>query len=142
MPPGTGDVALSMNTYLPHAELLIVTTPQPAAERVAQRAASMAAKVNTPVLGVIENMSWFTADDGKRYELFGTGGGAALAAKLGVPLIAQVPLVQALRSGGDTGAPIVVTEPNGEVAQVFAEIAAWIEAKGPKRRFNPELTIR
>jgi len=142
MPPGTGDVALSMNTYLPHAELLVVTTPQPAAERVAQRSASMAAKVNTPVLGVIENMSWFTGDDGRRYELFGSGGGAALAAKLGVPLIAQVPFVTALRAGGDVGAPIVLTDPGSEVAKAFADIAAWVEAKGPKRRFHPELTIR
>ena len=142
MPPGTGDVALSMNTYLPHAELLVVTTPQPAAERVAQRSASMAAKVNTPVLGVIENMSWFTGDDGRRYELFGSGGGAALATKLGVPLIAQVPFVTALRAGGDVGAPIVLTDPGSEVAKVFADIAAWVEAKGPKRRFHPELTIR
>jgi ATP-binding protein involved in chromosome partitioning len=142
MPPGTGDVALSMNNYLPHAEMLIVTTPQPAAQRVAQRSATMALKVNTPVLGVIENMSWFTADDGARYELFGSGGGSELAAKLGVPLIAQVPLVVALREGGDIGAPIVVTERDGEAARAFATIADWIEARGPKRRFHPELTIR
>jgi ATP-binding protein involved in chromosome partitioning len=142
MPPGTGDVALSMNNYLPHAEMLIVTTPQPAAQRVAQRSATMAVKVNTPVLGVIENMSWFTADDGGRYELFGSGGGSELAAKLGVPLIAQIPLVPALREGGDIGAPVVVTEPDGEATRAFATVADWIEARGPKRRFHPELTIR
>jgi ATP-binding protein involved in chromosome partitioning len=142
MPPGTGDVALSMSTYLPQAEMLIVTTPQPAAERVAQRSASMANKVNTPILGVIENMSWFTGDDGTRYPLFGSGGGAELAAKLGVPLLGQVPLVPALRAGGDVGEPIVASDPGSPAALVFAEIAAWIEAKGPKRRFHPELTIR
>ena len=142
MPPGTGDVALSMHNYLPQAELIVVTTPQPAAQRVAQRAATMAAKVNTPVMGVVENMSWFTGDDGRRYELFGSGGGQELAAKLGVPLIGQVPLVAAVREGGDVGVPIVVSDPGGEAAEAFGRIAAWVEAKGPKRRFNPELTIR
>jgi ATP-binding protein involved in chromosome partitioning len=142
MPPGTGDVALSMHNYLPQAEMIIVTTPQPAAQRVAQRSGTMATKTNTPVLGVVENMSWFTGDDGHRYELFGSGGGALLAAQLEVPLIGQIPLVPALREGGDVGTPIVVSNPESEAAQVFAEIAAWIEAKGPKRRFHPELTIR
>ena len=142
MPPGTGDVALSMHNYLPQAELIVVTTPQPAAQRVAQRAATMAAKVNTPVMGVVENMSWFTGDDGRRYELFGSGGGQELAAKLGVPLIGQVPLVSAVREGGDVGVPIVVSDPGGEAALAFEHIASWVAAKGPKRRFNPALTIR
>jgi len=142
MPPGTGDVALSMHNYLPQAELIIVTTPQPAAQRVAQRAASMAAKVNTPVLGVVENMSWFTGDDGRRYELFGSGGGQELADKLDVPLIGQVPLVSAVREGGDVGVPIVVSDPSSEAARAFEAIASWVAAKGPKRRFRPELTIR
>jgi ATP-binding protein involved in chromosome partitioning len=142
MPPGTGDVALSMHNYLPQAELIIITTPQPAAQRVAQRAASMAAKVNTPVLGVVENMSWFTGDDGRRYELFGSGGGQELADRLGVPLIGQVPLVSAVREGGDIGVPIVVSDPMSEAAQAFEAIASWVAAKGPKRRFRPELTIR
>src|SRR6202521_5180068 len=78
MPPGTGDVALSMNNYLPQAEMLIVTTPQPAAQRVAQRSGTMAGKIGTPVVGVVENMSWFTGGDGHRYELFGSGGGQDL----------------------------------------------------------------
>jgi ATP-binding protein involved in chromosome partitioning len=142
MPPGTGDVALSMHNYLPRAELVVVTTPQPAAERVAQRSAAMAAKMNTPVVGVIENMSWFTGDDGTRYELFGAGGGAALAAKLGVGLIGQIPFVPALREGGDVGRPIVVADPGSEVARALTAIGTWIDAKGPKRRFRPELTIR
>ncbi|HEY2428037.1 MAG TPA: Mrp/NBP35 family ATP-binding protein [Acidimicrobiales bacterium] len=142
MPPGTGDVALSMHNYLPQAELIIVTTPQPAAERVAQRSASMAAKVNTPVLGVVENMAWFTGDDGRRYELFGSGGGQNLADKLGVPLIGQVPLVPAVREGGDVGIPIVVSDPGSEAALAFDAIADRVAATGPRRRFRPELTIR
>jgi ATP-binding protein involved in chromosome partitioning len=142
MPPGTGDVALSMHNYLPQAEMIVVTTPQPAAERVAQRSASMATKVNTPLLGVVENMAWFTGDDGRRYELFGCGGGQNLADKLGVPLIGQVPLVPAVREGGDIGVPIVVSDPGSEAAQAFDAIAKWVESKGPKRRFHPELTIR
>ncbi len=142
MPPGTGDVALSMHNYLPQAELIVITTPQPAAQRVAQRSATMAAKIDTTVLGVIENMSWFTGDDGKRYELFGSGGGASLAAQLGVPLIGQIPLVPAVREGGDVGVPIVVAEPAGEAAQAFESVASWLVEHGPRRRFRPELTIR
>ncbi|MHB8466488.1 MAG: Mrp/NBP35 family ATP-binding protein [Acidimicrobiales bacterium] len=142
MPPGTGDVALSMHNYLPQAELIIVTTPQPAAQRVAQRSASMATKINTSVLGVVENMAWFTADDGHRYELFGAGGGQELADRLGVPLIGQVPLVPSVRVGGDIGIPVVVSDPSGEAAQAFASIASWLAASGPKKRFRPELTIR
>ena len=128
MPPGTGDVALSMAQFLPRAEVVIVTTPQPAAQRVAQRAAAMAEKVELDVTGVIENMAWFTGDDGTRYELFGSGGGAELAARLGVPLLGQVPLVPALREGGDAGAPIVVTHPDDEAARAFRAIAERLDA--------------
>ncbi|HZQ57543.1 MAG TPA: Mrp/NBP35 family ATP-binding protein [Acidimicrobiales bacterium] len=142
MPPGTGDVALSMHNYLPQAELIVVTTPQPAAQRVAQRSGTMAGKIGTPLMGVVENMSWFTGDDGHRYELFGSGGGQLLADKLGVPLIGQVPFVPALREGGDVGVPIVVSDPGGEVAAALESIAGWVAARGPKRRFRPELTIR
>jgi ATP-binding protein involved in chromosome partitioning len=142
MPPGTGDVALSMHNYLPQAELIVVTTPQPAAQRVAQRSGTMAEKIGTPVVGVVENMSWFTGDDGRRYELFGSGGGQDLADRLGVPLIGQVPFVPALREGGDVGVPIVVSDPGSEVAQAMEAIASWVASKGPKRRFHPELTIR
>jgi ATP-binding protein involved in chromosome partitioning len=141
MPPGTGDVALSMAQYLPTSEVYVVTTPQPAAKRVAQRTAYMAKKVNLPLRGVIENMSWFTADDGNRYELFGSGGGRDLADELGVPLLGQVPLVPALREGGDTGRPVTVTDPGGEASVAFAAIAAEIAARGRSRIFRPELTI-
>ncbi len=89
----------------------MVTTPQPAAQKVARLSAAMAQKVNLEVKGVIENMSWFTGDDGKRYEIFGSGGGAELADELGVPLLGQLPLLSALREGGDDGRPITAVDP-------------------------------
>ena len=141
MPPGTGDVALSMAQYLPGSEVFVVTTPQPAAQRVAQRSAYMARKVNLPLRGVIENMSWFTGHDGTRYEIFGSGGGAALAEVLGVPLVGQVPLVPELREGGDVGVPVTVSDPEGEVSMAFDGIARRISAMGPGRVFRPELKI-
>ena len=142
MPPGTGDVALSMAQYLPRSEMYVVTTPQAAAQRVAQRTALMAKKVNMPLRGVIENMTWFTGDDGRRYELFGHGGGQALADSLGVPLLAQLPLVPALREGGDLGRPVTATDPTGEAAVAFDALAQAIVARGATRVFRPELTIR
>jgi len=142
MPPGTGDVALSMHNYLPQAELIVVTTPQPAAQRVAQRSGTMAEKIGTPVIGVVENMSWFTGDDGRRYELFGSGGGQELADRLGVPLVGQVPFAPSLREGGDTGVPIVVSAPESEAALALDQLAEWVTSKGPRRRFRPELTVR
>ncbi|HEY6533606.1 MAG TPA: P-loop NTPase [Acidimicrobiales bacterium] len=142
LPPGTGDIALSLSQFLPRAELYVVTTPQPAAQKVAQRAAFMGEKVNLDVKGVIENMSWFTGDDGTRYELFGSGGGAELAERLGVPLVGQVPLVQALREGSDSGRPIVVTEPDGDAATAIRAIAEVIDVElAPKRRYNPGLKL-
>ncbi len=143
MPPGTGDVSLSMSQFIPRAEVLVVTTPQPAAQRVAQRAAAMAEKVDLEVIGVVENMSWFTGDDGTRYELFGAGGGQELADDLSVPLLARVPLVPALRAGGDAGTPIVVAHPDDEAAQVFRELAERLETDvRPTRVYNPELRLR
>jgi ATP-binding protein involved in chromosome partitioning len=143
MPPGTGDISLSIAQFLPRAEVLVVTTPQPAAQRVAVRAAAMAEKVDLQVIGVVENMSWFTGDDGRRYELFGQGGGEELAEELGVPLLAQIPLVPALREGGDVGRPIVVADPDGEVARVFAELAERVDtAMAPKRVYHPELKLK
>ena len=106
MPPGTGDVALSLGQYLPRTEILVVTTPQHAAQRVAQRSAFAARTLKLSVRGVIENMSWFTGDDGRRYEVFGSGGGEALSEELGVPLLAKLPLLPAVRQAGDTGVPV------------------------------------
>jgi ATP-binding protein involved in chromosome partitioning len=142
MPPGTGDVALSMAQYLPRSEVLVVTTPQAAARRVAQRSAYMARKLKLPLRGVVENMSWFTGDDGRRYDLFGSGGGQALADELGVPLVGQVPLVPALRQGGDRGVPVTVVDPTGEAAQAFSALAKQIEQLGPARIYRPELRVR
>jgi len=142
LPPGTGDISLSLAQFLPRAEVYVVTTPQPAAQRVAQRAGFMAQKVNLTVKGVIENMSWFTGDDGKRYELFGAGGGDELAARLEVPLLGQVPFVTELREGGDTGHPVVLTDPDGEAAAAFARITERIEVElAPTRRYRKELKL-
>jgi ATP-binding protein involved in chromosome partitioning len=142
LPPGTGDVALSIAQFVPRAELYVVTTPQPAAERVAQRAAVLARQLRLPLRGVIENMSYFEDDQGKRYELFGKGGGEALAASLGVGLLAQLPLVPALRQGGDDGRPIVEAEPDGEVAAAFGALAEQIAGLGPARVYRQELSVR
>ncbi len=142
MPPGTGDVTLSLAQYMTRAEILVVTTPQPAAQRVAQRSAFAARKLKLSVRGVIENMSWFTADDGTRYELFGRGGGQALADDLGVPLLGQVPLVPALREGGDEGVPVAMRDPDGEAAAAFGALAETLLAMGPARVYRPELSVR
>ncbi|MGH9303875.1 MAG: Mrp/NBP35 family ATP-binding protein [Acidimicrobiales bacterium] len=142
LPPGTGDVSLSIAQFVPRAELYVVTTPQPAAERVASRAALLARQVRLPMRGVIENMSFFEADDHKRYELFGRGGGAQLAADLGVPLLAQLPLVPALREGGDVGRPIVADQPESEVSKLFAGLAGRVVSLGPARVYRSELSVR
>ncbi|MFP5577061.1 MAG: Mrp/NBP35 family ATP-binding protein [Acidimicrobiia bacterium] len=142
LPPGTGDISISLAQFLPRAEVYVVTTPQPAAQRVAQRAAFMAEKVNLEVKGIIENMSWFTGDDGARYEIFGAGGGQELADRLSKPLLGKVPLLPELREGSDTGTPIVVSSPESEAAVAFDEIArAIVEDLAPTKRFHPELKI-
>jgi ATP-binding protein involved in chromosome partitioning len=142
MPPGTGDVALTLAEVMPRAEIVVVTTPQPAAQRVAQRSAFAARRLKLSVRGVIENMSWFTGDDGKRYELFGAGGGVTLAKDLGVPLLGQVPLVNAVRLGGDEGHPITAVDPGSDTAQAFVSIAEKLAALGPARVYRRELTLR
>jgi ATP-binding protein involved in chromosome partitioning len=141
MPPGTGDVSLTMAQFLPATEVVVVTTPQPAAQRVAQRAAYMARQVNLTVSGVIENMSWFTGRDGYRYDIFGSGGGQLLAQELGVPLLGQIPLVPALREGGDAGSPIVTTEPGSEAAQAMETVASNLLEMAPRRIRLPVLNI-
>ena len=142
LPPGTGDISLSLAQFLPRAEVYVVTTPNPAAQRVAQRSAFMSHKVNLEVKGVIENMSWFTGDDGKRYELFGAGGGQELADRLEVPLLGQIPLVSALREGGDHGNPIMSVDPDAEASKVFEVMASRIDTElAPTRRSHPELKI-
>ena len=142
MPPGTGDVALTLAEVMPRAEIIVVTTPQPAAQRVAQRAAFAARRLKLSVRGVVENMSWFTGDDGTRYELFGAGGGETLAADLGIPLLGKVPLVPAVRQGADEGRPIVAVEPQSETAQAFIAIAERLASLGPARVYRKELSLR
>jgi ATP-binding protein involved in chromosome partitioning len=142
MPPGTGDVSISLSQFLPRAQVLLVTTPQPTAQRVARRAALMAEKVNQEVMGVVENMAWFTGDDGKRYHLFGEGGGSRLAEQTSVPLMAQIPLVPAMREGADEGVPVMVAEPAGEAAAAFEALAEAVVARRPRIRTHPELVIR
>jgi ATP-binding protein involved in chromosome partitioning len=142
MPPGTGDIAISLSQYLPRAEVYVVTTPQPAAQKVARLSAAMAEKVHLPVRGVIENMSWFTGDDGKRYEIFGAGGGQELADELDVPLLGRIPLLPPLREGGDTGRPVTAVDPDSEAAGAFRAIAERIAVElKPKKVFNPQLKI-
>jgi ATP-binding protein involved in chromosome partitioning len=141
MPPGTGDVALTLAQVMPRAEIIVVTTPQPAAQRVAQRSAFAARRLKLSVRGVVENMSWFTGDDGARYEIFGSGGGSTVAADLGVPLLGQVPLVSSVRQGGDDGRPVVVYDPTSETALAFKAIASKLASLGPARVYRKELTL-
>ncbi len=120
MPPGTGDISISLGQLLPRAEVVVVTTPQKLAQDVASRAASMARKTNMRLLGVIENMTG---------EVFGSGGGEALASQLDIPLLGQVPLDPLLREQGDLGEPIVSSHPESETAQTIVAIAESIEAR-------------
>lgn len=142
MPPGTGDVAMSMSQYLPNTELYVVTTPQLAAQRVAQRSGMMASQLGLRVAGVIENMSWFTGNDGERYELFGAGGGERLAETFGTQLVGRIPLVAALAEGGDNGVPITISQPESEVAFAFEQLAHAVEKAGPRRVYREELRVR
>ena len=141
LPPGTGDISLSLAQFLPTAEAYVVTTPNAAAQRVAQRSAFMFDQVNIKVKGVIENMSWFTGDDDKRYFLFGAGGGAELAKTLDVEMIGQVPMTIPMREGSDQGQPVMAVDPTNEASLVFAQMAEWVEAQKPSKRTHPELKI-
>ncbi len=125
MPPGTGDVQMGLSRLLPRADMVIVTTPALAAQKVAQRAADMARRSFVRVVGVIENMSAFTCEHGERHELFGAGGGQALADEIGVPLLAQIPLEPAVARGGDEGRPVALVD--GPAASEFAAIAARLD---------------
>lgn len=128
LPPGTGDVALDVAQKVRHAGLIIVTTPQPVATRVATRAANVAQRAGQKILGVIENMSYVRCAHGDKLEVFGHGGGAELASSLGVPLLGQIPLESEVREGSDTGHPIVTRNPASEASQVFQTIAKTLAA--------------
>ncbi|MGC4893401.1 Mrp/NBP35 family ATP-binding protein [Micromonospora sp. DT31] len=129
LPPGTGDIAISVAQLLPNAEILVVTTPQAAASEVAERAGAIALQTHQRVVGVIENMSWLEMPDGSRMEVFGAGGGAAVAESLTrtigaqVPVLGQIPLDTRVREGGDAGQPIVLTDPDAPAAKALFQVA-------------------
>ena len=131
LPPGTGDVSMTLAQLLPQSSFVIVTTPQPAAQRVARRAAEMAHKVSLEISGVIENMAGFVTPDGERYAIFGEGGGRALADELDVPLLGTVPLTMALRAASDAGVPLVVENPDDPAAQAIRHAARGLLALAP-----------
>jgi ATP-binding protein involved in chromosome partitioning len=132
LPPGTGDVSMTLAQLLPQAKFLIVTTPQPAAQSVASRAAEMARKVDLEVLGVIENMSGFTTSSGERITIFGEGGGQLLADELDVPLLGKIPLAEDLREHADSGEPLAIAEPDAPASQAIREAARGIVAATPQ----------
>lgn len=135
LPPGTGDVAISVGQLLPQAEVIVITTPQAAAADVAERSAIVARKTGQRVIGVIENMAGLPQPDGSVLELFGSGGGADVAARLStpeqpVPLLASIPLSLALRQGGDTGEPVVLSHPEDPAAAAIIAVADLLAARG------------
>jgi ATP-binding protein involved in chromosome partitioning len=135
LPPGTGDVAITIGQLLPHAEVLVVTTPQPAAASVAERSALVARQTGQRVIGVVENMAGLVQPDGSVLELFGSGGGADAAAQLSTPdepveLLASIPLSVALRAGGDTGEPVVLAHPLDPAAVAITALAARLARSG------------
>ena len=131
LPPGTGDVSMTLAQLLPQAKFVIVTTPQPVAQKVARRSAEMATKLKLEIAGVIENMSGFVTPNGERYQVFGEGGGQLLAEELEVPLLGKVPLTMALREQSDAGVPIVVSDPDDPAAQALAHAARGLIALSP-----------
>jgi ATP-binding protein involved in chromosome partitioning len=131
LPPGTGDVSMTLAQLLPQAQFLIVTTPQPTAQKVARRAAQMADKVSLQIGGIVENMSAFTTPSGERFTIFGEGGGQELADELDVPLLGKVPLTMPLREHADSGVPLVVEDPEDPAAQAIRQVARGLIAMAP-----------
>ncbi|MEG3615771.1 Mrp/NBP35 family ATP-binding protein [Isoptericola haloaureus] len=135
LPPGTGDIAISVAQLLPGSEILVVTTPQTAAAEVAERAGSVATQTSQGVIGVVENMSWLEQPDGTRLEVFGAGGGSTVAQRLStvvghdVPLLGQVPLDVAVREGGDEGTPVVLSDPEAPGARVLRDVARQLAGR-------------
>jgi ATP-binding protein involved in chromosome partitioning len=141
LPPGTGDVAISIGQLLPQAEVVVVTTPQAAAADVAERSGVVARKTGQTVIGVVENMAGLVQPDGTVLHLFGTGGGAATAERLGVPLLTSVPLSVPLREGGDTGRPVVLTHPDDAAARAITALAASLSVR-PRGLAGRKLGLR
>lgn len=131
MPPGTGDIQMALSRLLPQAEMVVVTTPQRAAQRVASRVADMARRSHMPIVGVLENMSGFTTEEGRHYDLFGSGGGEELAMELAVPLLGQIPLDPSVVEGGDNGLPPMRARPDGPAAVAIRKAAERIVALVP-----------
>ncbi len=131
LPPGTGDVSMTLAQLLPQAKFLLVTTPQPVAQKVARRSAEMAHKVKLEIAGVIENMSSFVTPSGERFAIFGEGGGQLLADELDVPLLGRVPLTMALREQADAGTPLVASDPDDPAAQAIRQTARGLIALSP-----------
>jgi ATP-binding protein involved in chromosome partitioning len=140
LPPGTGDIQLTIVQTVPLAGAVVVTTPQPVAVADARKAVAMFGQVNVPVLGIVENMAYFTPPDlpDRRYHLFGEGGGRRLAEEIGVPVLAEVPLEQAAREAGDAGLPVVLREPEGAAAQAFTSLAARVADELERRAGEPK----
>jgi ATP-binding protein involved in chromosome partitioning len=131
LPPGTGDVSMTLAQLLPQAQFVIVTTPQATAQKVARRSAEMANKVSLEICGVIENMSGFTTPGGERYAIFGEGGGKDLADELDVPLLGKVPLTMPLRAQADSGLPLVIEDPDDPASQAIRQAARGLIAMAP-----------
>ncbi|HVF79205.1 MAG TPA: P-loop NTPase [Solirubrobacteraceae bacterium] len=131
LPPGTGDVSMTLAQLLPQARFVIVTTPQPTAQKVARRAAQMAGKVSLEIAGIVENMAGFTTPSGERFQIFGEGGGQALADELDVPLLGKIPLTMPLREQADEGTPLVYTDPDDPAAQAIRHAGRGIIALTP-----------
>jgi ATP-binding protein involved in chromosome partitioning len=141
LPPGTGDVSISLASFLPGASVLVVTTPQEAARKVAELAGKMAERTNLRPIGVVENMSSFVCPHcGEETRIFGEGGGREAADTLGVPLMGQIPLMTALREGGDTGIPIAVSDPDSAAGRALREAARAV-AHATKSRVGRPLTL-
>ena len=133
LPPGTGDVSMTLAQLLPQAQFLIVTTPQQTAQKVARRAAQMAHKVSLEISGVVENMSSFTTPSGERFTIFGEGGGEELADELDVPLLGKVPLTMPLRAQADDGLPLVIENPDDPASQAIRQVARGLIAMAPQQ---------
>jgi ATP-binding protein involved in chromosome partitioning len=132
LPPGTGDVSMTLAQLLPQAKFVIVTTPQPAAQKVAKRAAETAQRFDLEIAGVIENMSGFTTPSGERFTIFGEGGGQLLADELDVPLLGKIPLQEELRSAADEGRPLVLEDPDAPASQALYHAASGVIAATPQ----------
>ena len=141
LPPGTGDIQLTMAQQLPNANVVFVTTPQSVALADVYKGIRMFQdpEINIPVIGIIENMSYFIGDDGKKYEIFGQGGGKKASDEFKIKFLGQVPLVQKIREQGDIGKPIVLEEPSSEVSKIYIAIAEQIAIENARKTYEINL---